>query len=188
MLDECLTVHVMKRSSLLRDCATLRVFKVLKLSLVVVLAGFVASCGPRVPAPLFPGATEVRIFAADVPPMIDRAGHVSAQDNRSGPGDPPSILKGGDLLTPQEVTLLRKSVFYTRPPQAIAACCVPRHLFVFYGPNHAFLGDLRVCFQCGCAEIEPSSPASRELNWVTWDEGAVRKIVRTHHLELQPTM
>jgi hypothetical protein len=94
--------HVMKRSSPLPDCATLRVFKVLKLSLVVVLGGLVASCGPRVHAPLFPGATEVRIFAADDPPMIDRAGHVSAQG--SGPSDPPSILKGGDLLSPQEVT------------------------------------------------------------------------------------
>jgi hypothetical protein len=91
-------------------------------------------------------------------------------------------VKDGGLLTPPEMTALRAAVHFTRPPDEMVACCEPRHAFLFYDKNGRYLGYLMVCFECGCARMEPFLPADEKHSWIDWDGKAIEAIVVAHQL------
>ncbi|HLI67978.1 MAG TPA: hypothetical protein VKU90_16555 [Caulobacteraceae bacterium] len=91
-------------------------------------------------------------------------------------------VKDGGLLTPREMAALRAAVQFTRPPDMMLACCEPRHAFLFYDKSGRYLGFLMVCFECGCAVMEPFHPADEEHSWIAWNPEAVKAIVVAHQL------
>ncbi|MES1203591.1 MAG: hypothetical protein ABUS57_19315 [Pseudomonadota bacterium] len=157
--------------------------------IVAMLFVLLAACGPSAaptnetpvattaaPAPpraldLFSDATEVRMFMNRQIVGWDDAGHFVR-------GTFPSR---GIRLADQEVAVLRASVHETDPPTDQALCCLPRHAFVFYDRQHHVLGALRVCFECGCADVyDGPTLRRRSVRWIDWDATAVGNIVRAH--------
>lgn len=89
------------------------------------------------------------------------------------------------MLTAGEVETLRSAVTEGPAPDAVMACCIPRHAFVFYDRSGAKLGALTVCFECSCAGVfDAPTFKARDLEWVYWDEGKLAAIVRAHDLPL----
>ena len=127
----------------------------------------------RVPIAVFPAAAMVRAYGG-------RTGITVAADGTVGDGA--EAAEGGEALTAAELAVLRRSFFLVPPPPAVAACCIPRHAFVFFDAAGHYLGNVRVCFQCGCALFDPALPAVEGRTWVAWDEAAIRRILETHHL------
>lgn len=121
---------------------------------------------------LFPEASEVRMFVNRDVVSFDDAGEPS---NGTYP-------EHGILLTEVEAATLRAAVRDVPPPDAIAACCVPRHAFVFYDASGARLGVLDVCFECICANIRDGARLDRprDVRWLEWDEAAIAAIVTAH--------
>ncbi|MDR3512220.1 MAG: hypothetical protein P4L73_11340 [Caulobacteraceae bacterium] len=139
------------------------------------------------PAPevLFPNATQVEVYGAPAASSItvDRQGHVRASGlSKDHTREEAYPATNGGRLTPLEISTLRATVHFTHPPNEVAACCVPRHAFLFFDRSGRYLGYLKVCFECGCAEMEPFRPPSRERNWISWDYRIVRQIVVAHGL------
>jgi hypothetical protein len=121
----------------------------------------------RVSARLFPTVVEVRLFAW----QFDGAN-----------GEAKQLVPKGMRLRPTEIATLRKSVWFAEEPPAIAACCIPRHAFKFYDRSRKEIGELRVCFECTCANIDGEAPPKEALSWVDWDVAAIGTIVRAHGL------
>lgn len=141
----------------------------------------------RVLANLFPTATRVRVYQGDFGIQISDGGKASTQKYDSDADKMPDVpAKGGEYLTAAEIKVLRDSVFYTLSPPAIASCCIPRHGFLFYDKAGKYLGYLKVCYECGCAEISSHSPHDKALDWIEWDAAALRKIIEAHHLAIKP--
>ncbi|HLY54508.1 MAG TPA: hypothetical protein VKS60_03055 [Stellaceae bacterium] len=136
----------------------------------------------RVPALLFPGATVVRAFGGKLPLQIGNDGAVTMSQRLPDGRTEKTKADGGETLNPAEIAVLRKSVFYAPPPPVAAACCLPRHGFVFFDAAGRYLGYLKVCFQCGCAELDPAPPHDPAKNWLVWDKDAIRRILEAHHL------
>ena len=138
----------------------------------------------RVPALVFPGATVVKAFGGKVPLQIGTDG--TATTSRVLPNGRTEETKadGGEALSPAEIKILRNSVFYAPPPPAIPACCLPRHGFVFFDAAGHYVGNLKVCFQCGCAVLDPAPPHDPSQNWLVWDKDAIRRILEAHHLPI----
>lgn len=154
-----------------------------------ILIAFVCALGCAQPVQadarfsLFPNAAKVRVYGG--PTSIDiavRAGRVLEQNlSKNGRSRETPAIDGG-WLTPDEVDQLRRAVSLETPGDTItvAACCFPRHAFLFYDAKGRYLGFLTVCFECGCAEIRPfKQDDSHEIHW---DRSAVAAIVLAHHL------
>ena len=119
----------------------------------------------------FPEATEVRLYINQQSIDVSPQGEVSEG----------SYPRGGIPLTTSELHSIQDGLNYKKPPDAIAACCVPRHAFLFYDKAHKFLGSITVCFECGCATIDgqmPKPPANME--WLDWDETRFAHIIEAH--------
>jgi hypothetical protein len=145
----------------------------------------ISSCSAPPPPPLFPDAVEVRVTYGDGVLSIAHDGTIHASmPYVSGRQDVPTTE--GGALTRDEIALLRRSITYSATSQPVAMCCFPRHAFVFFGKDHRVLGQLQVCFQCGCARIFPAPAHDERLKYLVWDEKAFASIVRAHHLPLQP--
>jgi len=139
----------------------------------------------KVAANLFPSATKVVAYGADQSLEVDPNGKVTFYKVETTDHTPTKIsARGGEELSAKDIELLRRSVFYAPPPPAMAACCIPRHGFVFYDSSGKYLGYLKVCYQCGCAIIYPDAPPDPSLSWVVWDHGAIQKILEAHHLKV----
>jgi len=124
----------------------------------------------QMPAQLFPSAAEVRLFA-----------WYHGDDGKTVELEPK-----GALLSAAQVKSLRGAVFFTEPPPAIAACCIPRHAFKFYDKRKKEIGALDVCFECACARLEGEKPPKPDLMWIEWDYGAIAAIVEAHKLPIRP--
>lgn len=127
----------------------------------------------RVPAQLFRSAAEIRLFA-----WYDD--YESPQSTRV------QLKPKGVVLTAADAKRLRSSVFFTEPPPAVAACCIPRHAFKFYDKSKKEIGSLAVCFECACARIEGEKPPNADLIWLEWDYAAIAAIVEAHNLPIRP--
>ncbi len=138
----------------------------------------------KVPAKLFPEAVEVDLYAAKLSIRVMDGGKVvSSEVGRDG--KIAEVPTGeGVRLTSNEVDSLRHAVFYAPPAPIGAACCIPRHAFVFYGANGQYLGNLVVCFECYCAFIRPDELSTRNME-VLWDRRAIGKIVEAHGLPVK---
>lgn len=141
----------------------------------------------RQPAELFPSAATVRAYGGQESLVVGP--HDAILTYRLEPSGSSTKVpaKGGEKLTDAEIATLRGSVFFAPPPPAIAMCCIPRHGFTFYDRGGHLLGLLRVCFQCGCAQIDPSPPHDPALNEIVWDRAAIRTILEAHHLSVAPS-
>ncbi|MBP2159256.1 MULTISPECIES: hypothetical protein [Asticcacaulis] len=130
---------------------------------------------PAISEAIFPQATEVRMYVNKISINVDDAGKLSEG----------SYPANGIALSPAEIDTLRKSVSFTAPPDLVAACCIPRHAFLFYDTSHKLLGSLTVCFECSCAGLNggPQPPAGKD--WIDWDYAAVAKIVQAHGQPLE---
>jgi hypothetical protein len=129
----------------------------------------------KVPAALFPGAAQVRLYVNAQFIWISRKGAL-----REG-----TFPQGGAILSAGEVAQLRHAVFYAPAPKRETLCCIPRHAFVFTDAHGKFLGDLEVCYECGCARIAPLSAPNARLRTVMWDETRIAKIIAAHHLPIR---
>ena len=139
------------------------------------------------PASLFPEAVKVRVYDGPLGIHIADDGSVTAAKLRlDGSIDNAATPKDGGLLTPQEISLLRESVFYSTSPKAVKLCCNPRHAFVFYGKGDKYLGYLDVCFQCSCAHIVPVAWPGPKWHWIKWNQAALAKIIEEHGLSTHP--
>jgi hypothetical protein len=143
-----------------------------------------ASCG-KDPAKwvLFPDAVRVRTLGAPTADTmsLDKSGRMTAVQIVDKNAVEAPIVDGG-WLSDSEIADLRKAVRITEPPINMAGCCFPRHAFLFYDRSGRYLGHLDVCFECGCARIEPDPPSSRKLNWISWDSRVLTRLVMAHHL------
>jgi hypothetical protein len=138
------------------------------------------------PANLFPEATQVKVFGSEDDSFrVDGAGRVTMGVRGPDGGARKAPALGGESLTEAEVAALRAAVRYTKPPEEAEACCIPRHAFLFYGKDGRYLGYLEVCFECGCAEMEPFHLPDRRLNWIAWDHAVIARIIRAHHLQIK---
>ena len=150
-----------------------------------VVLGLFAHAANAAPKMLFPGAASVRVYGAPTAfnVVVDHEGRVTAtgpsKDN-SGAEEYP--VKDGGLLSPVEASKLKAAVRFTRPPDVIFRCCVPRHAFLFYDRSGRYLGYLKVCFECTCAEMEPFHPPNPARNWISWNYENVKQIVIAHGL------
>jgi hypothetical protein len=88
----------------------------------------------------------------------------------------------GGQLTSDELQILRQSVFYSIPLSSFVMCRTPRHAFVFYDVTGKYLGYLKVCFECGCAELSNEAAPKPGWNYLLWDRAALRRIVTDHNL------
>jgi hypothetical protein len=136
----------------------------------------------KVAADLFPTAVRVLAYEGNNSLIVDANGNVTTTRERNSTAIP---ARGGEALTPAEIETLRASVFYAPPPPAVASCCIPRHGFTFYDSTGKYLGNLKVCYQCGCATIEPFSPPNPSLDWIVWDAAKIQKILEAHHLKVK---
>lgn len=153
--------------------------------LALVTVGWLCCSCVAGPESLFPSAAKVRVFAGPAAWAIniDRQGHATA--NGPSPDDDRAVTvpaRDGGWLTPAEIVTLKASVRFTRPPDAMGACCIPRHAFLFYDNAGRYLGHLRVCFECGCAAMEPFRPPSKDRTWIDWNYEALKRIVVAHGL------
>jgi hypothetical protein len=141
----------------------------------------IRSQSERVSASLFPQAVHVKAYAGQIAISVDGAGEVKQSRLKDKNGD---LVKtdpiGGASLTKDEIAILRKSIFYAPEPPAVAACCVPRHIFTFFDENYHFVGSLEVCFQCGCALISNSQPPDPHLSFLIWDKTTIGNIFLNH--------
>lgn len=141
-----------------------------------------------VSANLFPSATSAMVYSAQDTIEVDADGKVFDASSAYQPAGKHirQKAKSGGALTPEEIITLRRSVFYAPPPATVAGCCFPRHAFTFYDKKGNFLGYLTVCFECGCAFIEPASFPSPSLDNVEWDRNRIGSIVTAHRLLINP--
>ncbi len=149
-------------------------------ALLLAVVSALTSCSNHPPPyRLFPVAVKVHVYGAPSSDLmdVDKSGHVSAQGSA---GNIP--VTDGGWLTPSEIAELRDSIHFTRTPDSVAACCIPRHAFLFYDATGHYLGYLDVCFECGCADIFPQPPRNGQLNWIDWNRQVIGKIVEDHHL------
>jgi hypothetical protein len=121
---------------------------------------------------LFPEAAEVRLFVNEDVISFDENGEPSEG----------TFPEEGIVLTSAEVEKLRAAVRDVPAPPEVAACCVPRHAFVFFDAQGVRLGALDVCFECICANLWDGARLSerRNVRWIEWDEPTIAEIVRAH--------
>jgi hypothetical protein len=119
-----------------------------------------------VPTRLFPEAVEVRAFAWD---YVAGGGEVQ-------------VVPDGVVLAKEEVAIVRRAIYWQRPPEAEAACCIPRHAFKFYDAEHAEIGSVEVCYECRCARIAGEGPPDTVHTDAGWDGGALASVLRAHKL------
>jgi len=127
----------------------------------------------RRPAQLFRSAAEIRLFAWYDDFTTSNVTRVQLRPK-------------GVILTASETQRLRGAVFFTEPPPAIAACCIPRHAFKFYDKQKNEIGALDVCFECSCARIEGEKSPNPNLMWIDWDNAVIAAIVEAHNLPIHP--
>ncbi len=157
------------------------------LAAVLVLNG--CSSSPdrqRTPLPLFPEATEVRVFGG-VDFIHQGAGGAvvgTKLENGKLRNDAPAV--DGGVLTAEEIALLRRSVDTGPEPKSAKLCCTPRHAFLFFDRNHRQIGYLEVCFQCGCARIYLPPGSLHSFADLGWDHEALTRIVEAHRLPPLP--
>ena len=139
----------------------------------------------EIPAELFPTATVVKAYGGVMGLSISSEGTATTvrvkpdgQWDRGVPAD------GGESLTATEIEVLRRSVFFAPQPPSLSACCIPRHGFVFYDSSGRYLGYLKVCFQCGCAIIDPRPARDPSHSWIVWDHEEIKALLKEHHLEV----
>ena len=125
---------------------------------------------PKTPAKLFPDAIEVRAFAWGYGPQ----GQGVVQ-----------LYPEGVTLTPKDVVKLRRAIFWTIPPEAVAACCIPRHSFEFFDAQKRKIGTLEVCFECLCARIDGEAAPSGDHSWLDWNYGAVEEVLASHGIPIE---
>ena len=125
----------------------------------------------RVLAKLFPEAAEVRLFAWR---DVEKNGHFVRQQ----------LVPKGITISRAEEGKLRHSVFFAEPPPAIAACCIPHHMFKFYDRRGTVIGTLEVCFLCACAHLNGENSPKHGLDWIDWNIEAVGEIIKAHRLPL----
>ena len=151
-----------------------------------VVLGLFAGAASASPKMLFPSAATVRVYGASLTAfsvVVDHEGRVTASGpSKDNSGAEEYPVKDGGLLSPAEVSKLRAAVRFTRPPDLIFRCCIPRHAFLFYDKSGRYLGYLKVCFECTCAEMEPFHPPSPTLNWISWNYESLKRIVIAHGL------
>jgi len=162
----------------------------LKTGLLVFIGLMLAACSVAPTTSLFPTATEVRVLGSpksfDV--HTDKDGRVTASGtlpNGQATRDSFPVIDGGKL-TAREIASLRSAIGFTHPPSSIVGCCLPRHAFLFYDSAGHFVGSLEVCFECGCAHMQPFRPAGPDRSWITWKEDVVKQIVVNHNLTPLP--
>src|SRR5262249_30806493 len=131
----------------------------------------------KIAAPLFPDATIVKAYASSNALSVSEDGVVSAADGAK--------VLAGQSLTGTEIATLRRSVFYSPPPPAIAACCIPRHAFVFYRSDGNYIGVVEVCFECDCAIIAPAPVHDPKLSRIVWNREPIREILQAHGLPVE---
>jgi hypothetical protein len=127
----------------------------------------------RSPVELFPEAAQVRLAFIKAPSMNS----VETFPTGGMVGVP---------LTRAEIAKLRASVTSGAQTQPAAACCIPRHRFLFLSSEGTTLGALDVCFECYCARVYDGVALERRpLEYVYWDEPAIRAIVLAHGVPLE---
>lgn len=155
--------------------------------LVIALTALLALYHPE-PASrsvLFPQASRARVFGAprSIGIEVDQTHRVLAEyiapDGRTVTT---SQVADGGWLTQAEFDQLRSVVTPAGAPQPTAACCSPRHAFLFYDASGRYLGYLTVCFECGCAHIRPVDASRDPPGDIHWDAKALARIVLAHHL------
>ena len=160
-------------------------FEAVALALIVLCLGS-CSLGPQSPAPWLNRATKVRAYASPnaYSLTVDGAGRMAASGQSADQkrGDVPYPVADGGWLSPVEVRELKAGLSFGSPPEAVAACCSPRHAFLFYGEGGQYLGSLTVCFECGCATMLPRPVAKSGANYLYWNYDVFRRIVTAHHL------
>lgn len=140
----------------------------------------------KVPANLFPTATRVRVYQGiDFLKISDKGKATTQLESADGNSSKEVPAKGGEWLSKAEIKTLRKSINFTVSPPAVTSCCVPRHGFVFYDKTGKYLGNVKVCYHCGCVEIHPWPTRDSELDWIDWDAAALQKIIEAHHLKVR---
>ncbi|MEJ0062718.1 MAG: hypothetical protein WDO70_05830 [Alphaproteobacteria bacterium] len=140
----------------------------------------------KVIAELPVGTVDVKLYAGELSIYVLKDGTVlkAALTDKEKPKNDLPPMEGGSL-TPYEIEVLRHSVFYAPMPTWSAACCIPRHAFLFYDKDGQYLGHLKVCFQCSCAELKPYSPPDSKLTHIEWNYTALQKIVENHKLPVK---
>ena len=145
----------------------------------------VAEAAPQTrPAQLFLGAKIVKLYAAPLSISVTAQGAVQATARRNGQIDDHARPIGGVVLTQAEIAILRQAVFYSQPPKFVSACCIPRHAFVFFDGAGTYLGYLKLCFQCGCAETSNPAAPPPGLPYLAWNAHAIGQIVRAHNIPI----
>lgn len=92
----------------------------------------------------------------------------------------------GILLTAQEMHKVQNALYFVPAPEVVAACCIPRHAFLFYDKSHRYIGSISVCFECGCANVDGESiniPSDRDVGW---DEIAIARVIEAHSQSTTP--
>ena len=147
-----------------------------------------ASCSSRPSSsdPWLSRATRVRAYASPNAGSltVDGDGHMAASgasaDNSAVVAYP---IKDGGWLSAVEVRDLKAGLSFGAPPAAFAACCAPRHAFLFYDDEGRYLGSLTVCFECGCTTMSPHyAPSDPKTPYLHWKTEVFSRIVLAHHL------
>ena len=131
----------------------------------------------KVTAVLFPDAAQVRLYACKCSIGIKFVRNRAVLD---GP-----LPDDGVVLTPSEVDLLRKSVFYAPAPLAVPMCIMPsHHTFLFYDRRGNLLGALEISYEWSHAQIVPANPPRPDMDWIMLDLSNIAKIISAHKLPL----
>lgn len=155
-----------------------------RLSLAALLAAFAlvvvlpADGGAPEAAKLFPDAAVVKVFMYEATPPLD--GGVMRDFKTLIPSAVPAA---GVALSTAQADQIKQAFARPTGDQAIGACFVPRHGFVFEDAAGKVVGTLDVCFECSNYSID--APGYKEKAKVIydryrqpdgeWDEKIVRK-------------
>lgn len=163
----------------------IRDFRAALMALACVALAFGGSAQAGEPFVLFPSAAKVRVYGAptSIEMEVDKTGAVKAWGlpARGSVKDRPVPVLDGGWLSPSEIAALRGAVRLTRDPPPLAACCSPRHAFLFYDRAGRYVGVFEACFECGCTHVYPRPPGV-DTGDIVWDQDAIRRIVEAHRL------
>ena len=155
-----------------------------RIAILAALAITLAACMPAKPASPMATATRARIVGAPNADLmsVEHDGRVHATSISKSGAEVPYPVTDGGWLTDKEFREVLSAVHFTKPPDAIAGCCFPRHAVLFYDAHGHYLGYLSICFECGCADMWPYNPPRKDESWIDWDGEVFERIVTAHKL------
>ncbi|GAA0565902.1 hypothetical protein [Rhizomicrobium electricum] len=127
----------------------------------------------KIPAQLFPGAAEVRLYTC--------ACGFDILITRDGPKLRRELPTNVAVLTAAEVATLRRSVFRAPEPYVVNGCImIPKHAFLFYDKVGKLLGGFLLNTDSGYAKLLPDQKPPHNFTAVMMDFPKIAAIIQAH--------